>query len=164
MRLGDFPSGIGDEEDVAQSVFGSICRGAAAGRFAELKSRDDLWWLLLSITKQKTANHIRPQLRQKRGSGRVYNESMAPPTGYGNRLFVLDDLAGSAPTPDFIISLDEQFHGLLDLLDDECLRKIAILRVEGYTVAEIAGMLKISRRTVERKLQLIRTAWAKELS
>src|SRR4051812_2443690 len=64
LSLGDFPRVIADEEDVAQSVFSSVCRGAAAGRFAELKSRDELWWLLLSITKQKTVDHIRRESAQ----------------------------------------------------------------------------------------------------
>jgi hypothetical protein len=42
-RAGDAPKTAADEEDVAESVFSSICRGAAAGRFVNLESRDDLW-------------------------------------------------------------------------------------------------------------------------
>jgi DNA-directed RNA polymerase specialized sigma24 family protein len=42
------------------------------------------------------------------------------------------------------------------------LREIALARVEGYTVQEIAERLEISKRSVERKLDLIRQAWAKE--
>ena len=34
-NLANAPKVIADEEDVAQSVFRSICRGAAAGRFAD---------------------------------------------------------------------------------------------------------------------------------
>jgi DNA-directed RNA polymerase specialized sigma24 family protein len=35
--------------------------------------------------------------------------------------------------------------------------------VEGYTAAEIAGRLRCSQRTVERKLQMIRDLWAEEV-
>jgi DNA-directed RNA polymerase specialized sigma24 family protein len=37
------------------------------------------------------------------------------------------------------------------------------LRIEGYTVAEIAQKLNIGRRAVERKLQLVRAKWKHEL-
>jgi DNA-directed RNA polymerase specialized sigma24 family protein len=162
-NLANVPKVVADEEDVAQSVFRSICRGAAAGRFADVKSRDELWWLLLAITKQKAVNHIRREGAEKRGPGRVRSESQILAAG-GNGSFNLDDLAGPSPTPEFVVALDEQCHRLLELLDDDRLRQIAVFRVEGYTVVEIAGMLKVSTRAVERKLQLIRTAWAKELS
>ena len=163
-NLASAPKVVADEEDVAQSVFRSICRGAAAGRFADVKSRDELWWLLLAITKQKAVNHIRREGAEKRGPGRVRSESQISAAAGCRGNFKLDDLAAPSPTPEFVVALDEQCHRLLGLLEDDQLRQIAVFRVEGYTVAEIAGMLKISTRAVERKLQLIRTAWANELS
>ena len=57
-RLGSSPRGI-SEEDIASSVFGSIVRGVAEGRFENISTRDELWWLLLNITKRKTVDHIR---------------------------------------------------------------------------------------------------------
>jgi DNA-directed RNA polymerase specialized sigma24 family protein len=41
---------------------------------------------------------------------------------------------------------------------------VAVARVEGYTVEEISERLALSRRAIERKLQLIRSKWAKELT
>src|SRR5689334_11320901 len=73
-KLGDAPRRVADEEDVAQSVFSSICRGAAAGRFTDVRSRDELWWLLLSITTQKVVDHVRRELAQKRGGGQAKME------------------------------------------------------------------------------------------
>src|SRR5882757_7283824 len=66
QRLGMSPRRIGDEEDVALSVFGSIFRGVAEGRFQNISTRDELWWLLLTITKRKTVDHIRRETAQKR--------------------------------------------------------------------------------------------------
>src|SRR5262245_41905555 len=74
-RLKDAPKRVADEEDVAASVFHSLCRGAAAGRFENVKNRDDLWWLLLAITKQKSVDLVRRETAQKRGSGYVQSES-----------------------------------------------------------------------------------------
>ena len=39
-----------DEEDVALSVFASLCRGAQCGNFKKLTDREDLWALLLVMT------------------------------------------------------------------------------------------------------------------
>ena len=102
VNLGNSPKVVADEEDVAQSVFRSICRGAAAGRFADLKSRDELWWLLLAITKQKAINHIRREGAKKRGPGRVQSESQMS-AAEGSGMFRLDDLASPLPTPEFIV-------------------------------------------------------------
>jgi RNA polymerase sigma factor (sigma-70 family) len=163
-KLGNAPKCVADEEDVAQSVFSSICRGAAAGRFAEVKSRDELWWLLLTITKQKVVDYIRRETAQKRGTGMVQSESRLAAHGEGRGQFGLDNLVGASPTPEFLVTLQDEYERLLALLRDERLREIAISRIEGYTVPEIGAKLGIGIRAVERKLQLIRTKWAGEMS
>ncbi len=162
QQLGRSPKGIADEEDIAQSVFRSICRGAAEGRFNDVKNRDDLWWLLVAITKQKVVDHIRRESAQKRGAGRVMPEA-ALASEFQDNAFTLDWLVGDEPTPDFLVMLEEQNDRLLGLLRDDRLRNVAISRIEGYTVPEIAANLAISTRSVERKLQLIRKAWARDL-
>jgi RNA polymerase sigma factor (sigma-70 family) len=163
-KLGSAPKGIADEEDIAQSVFRSVCRGAAAGRFENVKNRDDLWWLLLAITKQKVVDHIRRETAQKRGTGRVQSEAALAAHADDSKGFTLDQLVGEEPTPEFLVILDEQNQRLLGLLRDDRLRQIAISRIEGYTVPEIAAELAVSTRSIERKLQLIRSKWARELS
>ena len=154
QRLGSAPRSFVDEEDIAQTVFSTICRGATDGRFSDVKNRDELWWLLVAITRQNVASHVRNECTQKRGAGRVYPESQLPIAAGGKS--ALDIIVGGDPTPDFLATLDEQFQRLLGRLRDDRLREIAIMRFEGYTVAEIATKLAISTRSIERKLQLIR--------
>jgi DNA-directed RNA polymerase specialized sigma24 family protein len=60
--------------------------------------------------------------------------------------------------------MDEENRRLMALLRNDQLRNIALLRVEGYTVVEVAKKLSITSRSVERKLQLIRGAWTTELN
>ncbi len=159
-RLATMPKGAADEEDVAQSVFLSLYRGAAAGRFDDVRNRDELWWLLLAITKQKTVDLARRQAAKKRGGGRVAAEYNHGDASGAEGLF--EQLINDEPSPDLLVMLEEQAKRLLGLLRDDRMRQIAISRVEGYTVVEIAAELAVSTRSIERKLQLIRNAWAKE--
>ena len=160
-RLDGMPRGPADEEDVLQSVLMSLCRAATAGRLDDVRNRDDLWWLLLAITRQKAVNLIRRETAQKRGSGRVVSAlNWGSPNGLRDDL---DHLVGDAPTPKTLRAMEEQNRRLLSLLRDDPLRKVAMSRVEGYTVDEIAATLDISKRSVERKLQLIRNRWKREL-
>jgi RNA polymerase sigma factor (sigma-70 family) len=162
-RLAGMPKRVADEEDVAQNVFVSLCSGAKAGRFDDVASRDDLWWLLLALTKQKVVDLVRRETAAKRGGGRVHSEGELTGGGAGSEGFTFDHLVGEAPTPEFLVSFEEQTARLLGLLRDDRLRKIATSRIEGYTVEEIAAELSVSTRSVERKLQVIRGAWTKEL-
>jgi DNA-directed RNA polymerase specialized sigma24 family protein len=162
-KLRDVPKGHADEEDIAQNVFASLCRGAAAGRLLDVTNRDELWWLLLAVTRQKVASHVRRETTQKRGTGRVRTESAIAADAGGTPDFSLDNLVGSGPSPEFVAILNEQHRHLLSLLQGANLPQVANMRIEGYTVAEIAEKLGISLRAVERKLQIIRSKWADEL-
>jgi DNA-directed RNA polymerase specialized sigma24 family protein len=51
----------------------------------------------------------------------------------------------------------------MNLLDNDTLRQIALWKMEGYTNEEIADRLKVTCRSVERKLRRIREAWAEEV-
>ena len=50
----------------------------------------------------------------------------------------------------------EEYRHRLDSLGDESLAQVAVLKMEGRTDEEIATMLGCSRRTVQRKLDIIR--------
>jgi IS30 family transposase len=51
---------------------------------------------------------------------------------------------------------------LLDLLEDEQLVQIALLKLEGCTNREIADRINRSQPTVERRLKLIRDTWQED--
>lgn len=153
---------VSDEEDVAISVFDTLCRGAVEGRFDQLGDRSDLWRLLMRITGQKCVDRLRREGRQKRGGGGVRGHSIfAGGTDTGPADF--DKMGQDAPSPAFLMMLEEEHQRLLDALPDEMLRKIALLRMEGYQNQEISQQLGISLRSIERKLGLIRAQWSTEL-
>lgn len=153
---------VSDEEDVAISVFDTLYRGAAEGRFDQLGDRSDLWRLLMRITGQKCVDRLRREGRQKRGGGEVRGNSIFGRGGDGPTAD-FDDFQLQDQTPDFLVMLDEEHSRLLDTLPDETLKRIALLRMEGYQNQEIAQQLGISVRSVERKLGLIRSQWSSEL-
>jgi RNA polymerase sigma factor (sigma-70 family) len=159
-KLGDSPRVAADEEDVAISAFKSLCLRAARGQFHELKDRDDLWQLLVTITVRKAINQRKHQARGKRGGGKVLTETdrIGKPTG--SEVVGLEWLASQEVPPEIATMMDEELRRLFDLLDDDTLRRVGRLRMEGHSVAEIAAQLSCNRRTVARKLELIRAQWA----
>ena len=151
-----------DEEDVAQSAFHSFCQGAARGRFPRLVDRDNLWRLLVTITARKALDQVRRQARQKRGGGRVLVGSAQAGGEDDTDGAGLDQVVGQEPTPQFAAMVTDECRRLLVALDDETLRQVALLRMEGYSDEEIAARVDCSLRTVSRKLALIRKAWLRE--
>ena len=109
------------------------------------------WW---------SSRRGRPRPRRAGGSarseaaGRCRTACDLDGAGYDDD--VLARAVGSEPTPEFAAMVAEEYRGLLDRLGDDVLRKVAILRMEGYTTDAVAEQLGCARRTVARQLALIR--------
>ncbi|MGZ6033365.1 MAG: ECF-type sigma factor [Isosphaeraceae bacterium] len=158
------PRAEADEEDAALSAFNSFCVGIAQGRFPQLADREDLWRILMTITVRKAYAQVQRQKRLKRGGGRVVEEAaLRGPKGDSPFDAAsapgLEMIAGEEPTPEFAAMVAEEYRRLLDALEDDGLRQVAISRMEGYTCDEIAAQLGCARRTVARRLDLIRKTW-----
>jgi DNA-directed RNA polymerase specialized sigma24 family protein len=162
LRGGHRAGAVEDEEDAALSAFESFCTGAERGRFPRLSDRDDLWPLLVVITARKAWAQVQRGRRRKRGGGRVFGEAEIPVSDPEGRIDGFEQIIGTEPTPEFAATAAEEFARLLDRLGDESLRQVAIWRMEGYSVDEIAERLGCARRTVARRLELIRTLWIAE--
>lgn len=156
-RLEGAARAVADEEDVALSAFRSFCLGARAGRFPDLMDSDGLWPLLMAITANKSVDLVRHNNRLKRGGpGPVRAEPLSHP---------LSQIIGADPTPEFAAELSDQLQLLLQRLDatgDSELRRIALLKMDGFSNQEIAEEIGCVRRSVERKLQMIARLWEKD--
>jgi DNA-directed RNA polymerase specialized sigma24 family protein len=152
---------LADEEDVALSAFASFFRGVEQGRFPHLDDRGDLWRVLLMLVAQKRVRLIRRQTAAKRGGGKVQTAADAA-AGSDDGDSILAQVLDAEPTPELAAEVVDECRRLLDQLDDNGLRDIAVWQMEGYTVDEIAGRLGCSPRTVARKLALIRDRWRAE--
>jgi DNA-directed RNA polymerase specialized sigma24 family protein len=151
LKLRSAPRGVADEEDVALSAFDSFCRNAGRGRFPELLDRDGLWRLLVVVTVRKAAHLQRDQTRKKRGGlAQTANDDLS-----------LEQILSQEPSPALAAELTEEYRRLLEKLNDGVLVAIAVSRMEGSSVDEIATKIGCAPRSVKRKLQLIRTIWEK---
>jgi DNA-directed RNA polymerase specialized sigma24 family protein len=148
---------VADEEDVALSAFDSFCRHAAEGRFPQLSDRDNLWQLLVVMTARKAHHLVRDERRQKRGG----EQSSKSPVLSANAADVQKVLSRE-PSPEFAAEVTDECRRLLEMLGTEDLRAVALQKMEGYTVDEIAANIGCAPRTVARKLGLIRGLWEKE--
>ena len=151
-----------DEEDVVQNAFHSFFRGVAEGRFPQLDDRDNLWKLLVVITARKALDQLTQQHARRRGGGSVQGESRISSGKPDWDDAAIDQVVGDEPTPEFAAQVAEQYEQLLDLLADDLLRQVAVLKMEGFTDYEVAAKLGCSRRTVVRKLETIRIIWTEE--
>ena len=149
-----------DEEDAALSAFDSFCAGAARGTFPLLVDREDLWRLLVVITARKAWSQAERRGRQKRG-GLVRIESGGGPAGDSgvDGFAPIDHVPAPDPSPEFAAVVAEEYHRRLDALGDDSLRQVALWKMDGYTVDEIADRLGCAKRTVARRLDLIRKTW-----
>jgi len=141
------PGGIEDEEDAALSAFDSVCQGLGRGRFPDLADREDLWRLLVEITACKAFDQIERRQRKKRGGDCTFEPAE------------FDQLVGHEPSPEFACEVSERYEALMDALGDPDMRRVARMKMDGYTRGEIASAFNRSERTVANKLMLIRRIW-----
>ena len=146
QKLGPAPKTAADEEDVAVTAFVELLQGVREERFSQLNDRNDLWQVLIMLTERKAISQRRAEWAQKRG-------------GPEPKLELPQDLEGPEPSPELATELAEQFEQRLAALPDDLEREIAVKRMQGFDNSEIAEMLDVGRRTVERKLALIRRTW-----
>ena len=67
------------------------------------------------------------------------------------------------PDPAFAAQMAEEFRQRLARLKDAELESVALARLQGDTVEEIAQRLGCVPRSVKRKLKLIRDIWEREV-
>ena len=76
---------------------------------------------------------------------------------------VLSTLPSREPTPEFAAEAAEMSENLYSMLPDSDLRQLVTLKLEGYTNEEAADQMKVTRRTVQRKLERIRRLWLESI-
>ena len=157
-KLQHSPRQAADEEDVALSAFDSFCRHAEQGHYPDLHDRNSLWRLLATITARKVLHLQRDASRKKRaGERRSWSCT--------SNLKIVDAHAmlSREADPEFAALMAEQCTCLLNGLKDYKLQHVALWRMEGYTIEEIAQKLNVVPRSVKRKLGVIRNIWQKHI-
>jgi RNA polymerase sigma factor (sigma-70 family) len=161
-KIGAMPLRMLDEEDIAVSAMHSFFRGLTEKRFIA-ESNLEFRKLLTTIIVRKLQKQRTKQFAKKRGSGQVRGESVFrqnhsdEPKGYG-----FETIPDNQERPDLCAEFCETTEKLFGMLQDQSTQQVAQLLLEGYSINEIAEQLGCVRRTVERKIERIRTLWGGE--
>ena len=146
-------SGTYDEEDVALDAFASLCDGLQDGRLDQIADRQSLWSILATITINRARKFARDEKRLKRGGGMAQNLDKS----------ILENTPSGEASPDISLVGKDECRRLLGLLGKKELQTVALLKVDGHTNDEIAEMVGCTRRSIQRRLNLIRDVWSNEL-
>jgi hypothetical protein len=89
---------------------------------------------------------------------------MRPPDRAGAEAHLLESLVGTEPSPELAAQVVAEQKRGLELLDDESLRQLAVLKLGCLSNEEIGRRLGCARHLVTLKLGLIRKKWLRELA
>ena len=132
-----------DPEDIVQSAFRSFFQRNQAGQFSFAES-GDVWRLLAAITYRKVQRSLRfHQQKQRDVRQEVQNCEEFPP------------LSETAADADALVIMMDLLDSIMSQLPEKH-QQIVQLRMENYSIPEIAENLKVSSRTVDRALALVR--------
>lgn len=135
-----------DADDVVNSVMRTFCRRAAERPF-HFDGPDDLWALLVEITLRKCGRWNRHFHTRKRD---VRREQTPPPLTDSDWDKEPFDAGGPHPEDEAVLrdTLERLLHGL-----DDRVRTVCEMRLQGYEIKEIAGVLHCTEATVHRKIR-----------
>jgi RNA polymerase sigma factor (sigma-70 family) len=161
-KIRGIPPLVGLESDIAHEAMTQFFNGIDDGRFHDTRGPSQIWSLLITIA-QRTLNQQRKSLTAlKRGGMGTSPEAQAtavPVLWPGVIDNVPDTKACGAHEQ---AKLRDLLDFLLEQLPDDEMRQIVLHRLEGRTTVEIAELLGISNRRVQRLLREIKRRWEPE--
>jgi DNA-directed RNA polymerase specialized sigma24 family protein len=130
-----------DEEAAAMNALRTFITGVRTGKFSDVRTTDQLRWLLITIADRKAIEQIRRLKSYKGGSGQVSNE---PANG-------LDGQAQEDSPVEQAIG-----HEWLEYMENRGLRQAAELVAAGCIYREIAKEMGITNAEARRLKTLVR--------
>lgn len=147
-----------DEEDVALSALKSFCLRAQRGDYPLLEGEEELWNLLATITRNK-AQKLRDRHDAKKRDWRRARSSSEEE----DEERVLSQFATTEPDPARLAESTECVSHLMEMLDNDQQREVALCKLAGWTNLEAADLLQCAVSTIERRLRFIREQWQEVL-
>jgi RNA polymerase sigma factor (sigma-70 family) len=167
QRVKSIPVLMSDSSDLASTALHGFFHRALIDKEFDLRSPNAVWKLIQLITTRHVNDQLKRLKAQKR-CGKVPAgaedfesnlEINSQSHSYGRRVEesqVIDSNGTSAEAEfDYLELLDR----LLESVDDKRAGQVILLRLENRSNAEIAEMLGLSLRTVQRILKQLTTTW-----
>jgi len=133
-----------DSQDLVQSVWASLLE--TRENLGTFETPSDLIAFLTTVARRKAAYKARQYL----GGFQKTDE---------NRVIALDAVEESSPllataydSPDERVMIRDEWHQVMDGLNDRN-QRILELRRDGHTMREIASIMKVTERTVQRVME-----------
>lgn len=130
---------MSDEDDIAISAFYELCIALENSRFEDISDRTELWQVLSMIAMRKANDFRKIENAEKRG-GRQKPLSIE---SFKHQVASFDD------NPELQVEMLEMCEHFLNRLKEEDLRSVALLKMNGYTNADVSQKLGIATRTVQ---------------
>ncbi len=152
-----------DTDDLVASAFCLVWQRRCAGDFTDVDSAARLRGLLLKVIDYKVMQRIRLQNRQKRGGARELHEQSAFAGGASSLagLQSVQDRRTTARSQQALVTADMLAYLLANA--DRELRRIVCLRLQGWSLEEIAESVGCCVSTVVRKLRRVEQLWTRML-
>jgi len=160
QKLENSRTGVSDEEDVLIDTCEVCFRKIREGVYPNISSRDDLWRLLTKIATRKSIDQIR---RSRKGVDRLRTEATQTVHSSNNSFEVnhIDSFPTAEPTPAFAAMVADESRYRLSQLPEKMVHVVK-LRMQGFTLKEIAESTNVSLPTVQRYLSYVRKAWSQD--
>jgi RNA polymerase sigma factor (sigma-70 family) len=166
-----------EPEDAVASTLMMLHRCVASGKLETIQASFEFWKLFYTFLRREIrAEYGRYNAAKRTRPSRAWDawemerryaaagNDVPSGRGYQCRKDGLDWIFASLPPPEDLVLASLEIEEVLRSLDDPALRTITELRLEDWTVAEIAQLLEVSTRTVERGLSTIREAFSRARS
>lgn len=149
---------IRDGQDIATDVLMKMASELSSGQHQQLRDRNDLWVLLISI--------VNEQVVQNRNDWQQRN-------GVPQELTLTDYLSHCDQDLELLLSKGNKYGSLQAILDrmddlialvkDQQSKEVALLKLQGYSNRDIGARLGLVAKTVDRKVSKIISRWKQYL-
>jgi RNA polymerase sigma factor (sigma-70 family) len=170
QKVVSMPRLVNDASDLTSEALQSFFRRAFVDQEFDLNCPSSVWQLLKLITMRHVNDVLKGLRAAKRGGGLapLSLESVGGASGSGDAgsdssndlRALIPDAKQTEPSDD--IEWSDLLDRLLASIEDPTARQILLLRLEHHSNSEIADMLQISIRTVQRHLKVIAGLWLLE--
>lgn len=144
-----------DKDDVANFVLEAVVRNISQGKYPDLQDRDDLWFLMLSITQCRISNILKRERSQKVQPTSLTSLTELLETYEGE----LSDLSLNSDPEQVAIEINDCWQELMRILPDDDFREIARLKLDFYSNRQISSMMKLTPKYIDRKVAEIQRMW-----
>lgn len=164
------PRLVGEESDLtSKALHGFLCKMLRSPDI-DLTDVNGVWKLLRVVTMRHINDVAKNRFSQKRGGlvsttsldQSVFGAQKLDETDSDGSVFSEELRDPNASDPSQSVLFDDFVEHLLSQLDDEKTRYIVLLRLGGYNNGEIAELMKISIRTIQRRIEEIGKVWTND--